>query len=149
MIASGGCSPAAASASSAVVAVVDVVAGAAEIRLQRAQELRLVVDDENPLSAHAGTSDRQLDDRQGEHERRALPLARLDPQPAAVRLREAARDRQTEPRAALVGLPGHAIERLEDLVVLLLGNPRPAVGDADQQLLASRVHAHVHRLVRR
>ena len=51
MIASGGCSAAALSASSAVVAVVDVVAGAAEVRLERAQELRLVVDDEHALAA--------------------------------------------------------------------------------------------------
>ena len=33
-----------------------VIARAAEVRLQRAQELRLVVDDEDPLTAHAAAS---------------------------------------------------------------------------------------------
>ena len=53
MTASGGRIAASASASSAVAAVIDLVARAAEVRRQRPQDLRLVVDDEDPRAAHA------------------------------------------------------------------------------------------------
>ena len=52
----------------------DLVAGAAERRLERAQDLRLVVDDEDARSAHAVGLDRHLDERKREHEGRALAL---------------------------------------------------------------------------
>ena len=78
----------------------DVVAGAAQGRLQRAQDLRLVVDDQDALAAHAAHPARLLDGGQRERERRALPGPRLGPDAPAVRLGEAARDREPEARAA-------------------------------------------------
>ena len=62
MIASGGCSAAVLSASSAVVAVTTSYPAPRRFVLQRAEELRLVVDDEDP--GHAGTGAGQLDERQ-------------------------------------------------------------------------------------
>ena len=91
---------------------VDVVASSAKVRAQRAKELRLVVDDEDPASC--GNRRRELDERQGEHERRPLAVTRLEPHPAAVRLGEAAGDRKPEARARLVGATCEAVERLED-----------------------------------
>ena len=91
----------------------------------------------------------QLDERQREHERGALPVARLEPQPAAVRLGEPARDRQPETGAGLVRLPVDAVERLEDPLSFLLGDPGAAIGHADEHLLPRRGDPHVDGLARR
>ena len=123
----------------------DVVARAAQVRLQRAEELRLVVDDEDARRAprHAGTRAGSSTSGQREHERRALALARLEPEAAAVRLREAARDRQPEARARLVGRPATRWNGSKTRSRSVLGNPRAAVGDADEHLLARRRDANV------
>ena len=73
-----------------------------------------------------------LGDRQGERERRAATLVRVDPDPAAVLLDDVAGDREPEPRAA-AGLgpqpcPVDLVEPLEDPV---LGGAR----DADAVIL--------------
>src|SRR5579862_2291154 len=73
----------------------------------------------------------------------------LDPDPAAVRLGETARDRQAESGPA--GRPGEraALERLEDPLRLTAGYPGPVVDDADQHLRTGLAHLYAHRLVER
>ena len=89
----------------------DLVARAAEVRLERPQDLRLVVDDEDAAShdVAAGCSAT----RERERERGALARPRLGPDAAAVRLGEAACDREPEPGARGPSSP-RAVERLED-----------------------------------
>ena len=127
----------------------DLVAGAAQARPQRAQDLLLVVDDEDarPL-AHAGTSAAGAA-RQREHERRALAGARLDREPAAVRLGEAARDREPEAGARRVAGASAALERLEDPLALV-GRRRPGPWSITRTSASDRRRGdlHAHRLVR-
>ena len=78
----------------------DLVAGAAQARPQRAQDLLLVVDDEDARRRHAGTSTRAGASGSASTNVGALPGVGLDPDPPAVRLGEAARDREAEARAA-------------------------------------------------
>ena len=100
----------------------DLVAGAAQVGLQRAQDLRLVVDDEDAAGAHAGL----LRDASGSASAITAPgLGALGPQPAAVRLGEAARDREPEPGAAVCARCRAALERLEDPLELGGGEPGP------------------------
>ena len=106
MIASGGCSAAELSASSAVVAVTTSYPA----------PRRFVCSARRNCGSSSTTRTRgrvmreprrgQLDGREREHERRPLARPRLEPEPAAVRLGEAPCDRQPEARPALVGPPG-------------------------------------------
>ena len=68
-----------------------------------------------------------------DHEGRALAGQRLGPDPAAVGLDEAARDRQAEPGAACRGRSARAVEGLEDALELVARDPGPAVADAQEQ----------------
>ena len=101
--ASGGRIAAAASAPSAVVGGLDLVAGAAEARAQRPQDLLLVVDDEDRGRRSRGDLDAAQLPASGEHERRALPGPRLDRRagrrsPRRSRARSRARGRRRASR---------------------------------------------------
>src|SRR5205823_9813792 len=75
-----------------------------------------------------------LDRRQGERERRALPGCGLDPQPSAVYLREAAGDREPEPRSTFAVATTAAVERLEDASLIRKRDPRAVVDHAHDDL---------------
>ena len=102
----------------------DLVARTAQRRSERPQDLRLVVDDEDPLPAHraspAGTS------TTGRASAKVAPWPGRDSAQirAAVRLDEAPRDRQPEagtgPRITVA-----PVERLEDPLELGPGSPGP------------------------
>src|SRR5581483_1177863 len=83
--------------------------------------------------------------RQRERERGAAPVRRLVPEPAAVQLREALRDREPEPGA---GLRWSVRERLEE--------PRgvgreagPVVDDTQHHLVLGRLAAHLDAIAGR
>ena len=95
---------------------VDGVAGVAQLHLERAQDLPLVVDDEHARAAHAGPPHRR---RARTRTSRRGPVVRLEPEAAAVHLEEAARDREPEPRAARAVRVRAARERLEDRLALV------------------------------
>ena len=116
----------------------DVVARATQACSQGAQDLLLVVDDEDAWAAHTATPVRGSWKR--EHEGRALPGARLDGQPAAVRLREAACDREAEARPRGVRSPRPPLKRLEDALALLRQHSRPVIDHANDALRRSRRH---------
>src|SRR5205814_2072600 len=80
-----------------------------------------------PGCRSCGGPRRVADRREGDRERRAAALLRLDPEPAAVELDEAARDREPEPRAA-------AVERLEDQRLLAGRDAGAVVRDAQDDL---------------
>ena len=116
----------------------DVVSGGAQARPQRAQDLTLVVHDEDARarrspdrlarSPMAGRVTKSRPDPEG-----------LGPHPPAVGLREPARDR--EPEAGAVDAAGRsALERREDAVPVHRGHPGPLVDDA---------HEHPARRLRR
>ncbi len=122
---------------------VDLVAGPAQARLQRAQDLLLVVDDEDARPTHVAYLG--LDRGQREHERRTLPRSRLGPDAAVVRLGESARDREAEPRPlpAAVRAP---LERLEDpLEIARSDTPSPRSTTRIENLGRSGRHVHAHR----
>ena len=102
----------------------DLVAGAAQARLQRAQDLRLVVDDED-VSGSCMPWKREDE----------MPAAAvLGPDARAVRLGEAARDREPEPGAARRAVA--ALERLEHAPRGPRARPGPVVVDVDEQLVS-------------
>ena len=118
-----------------------LVAGAAQVRLERAEDLRLVVDDEDALTAHAGTSTGSSTTGRASANDAPCPGARLRPEPPAVRLaRSRARSRARGPRLA-VALAGDAVEGLEDPLQLAPpGSPaRWSTTRIDQPPSASRV----------
>ena len=96
MIAAGGRIPAFISASCGCCGRVHGVARAAKLHLHGTKDLRLVVDDEDPSVAHLAATARDVCGRQRECERRAGIRPRLDPEPTAVQLREAARNRKSQ-----------------------------------------------------
>src|SRR4051794_15044803 len=111
---------------------------------------RTLNSESNDTSARAypldprGSLGRRLD-RQLDHERGRLVRQRLDPHPAAVGLHKAARDREPQTGAAVArGLGARAVERLEDPLLLGLGDAGPAVHDADQDAPADVARAHGH-----
>ncbi len=138
---------------------IDLEAGVAQDDAQRAQDLRLVVADQDALlRAHVPEAvrvghrlvapqelGRELDD-----EARALARERLDRHAPAVGLHEPAHDREPEPRAAVAGTrAAGAVERLEDAVALGGRDPGPAVDDADQQPPAGHAPADRDRVAAR
>ena len=118
--ASGGWSAAAASGLLGRRGGDDLVAGAAQGRLERPQDLRLVVDDEDRARSRRVPSPASLRAGRASANDAPCPATRLGPDAAAVRLREAAGDRETEPGAPRA-LATDAVERLEDPLELLLG----------------------------
>ena len=123
-------------------AVVDVEPGAPQRRAERAQDLRLVVDDQDPL-LHAGSS--AVTSTTGRASAKVAPWPGLDsaqtrPPFAAANPRAIARPK---PGArALVAVP--AIERLEDSLELARVEPRPLVDDPNDRLLPGGGDAHVN-----
>ena len=127
----------------------DVVPSATQVRLQRTQELRLVVDDEHALAGQVGTSTGSS--TAGSASTNDAPWPGRDstqsrPPFASAKPRAIARPRPGPRRS---GPPGHAVERLEDSLALLLRDPRPVIGDADEELLPRRADTHVDGLARR
>src|SRR6267378_5871382 len=86
---------------------------------------------------------RRLAGGQGEPEDGAAVAAVLAPDASAVGLDDGAADREPEPGAAA---RAHAVELLEDLALLAGRQPRPAVGDVHDDLVALATGLHVDRL---
>ena len=117
MTAAGGCAAAAASAAFGGLGGVDVEAGAAQRRAERAQDLRLVVDDEDAL-LHAGSS--AGTSTTGSASANVAPCpgrdsAQTRPPFAAAKPRAIA-----SPSPARSAVAAAAIERLEDAFELAL-----------------------------
>ncbi len=127
----------------------DLVAGAAQVRLQGAQELRLVVDDEDALAAHAGTS--AGSSTAGRASTNDAPWPPRDstqtrPSFASAKPRAIA---SPSPAPRWSGRPATRWNGSKIRSRSSSGIPGPAVGHPDEQLLPRRAHADVHRLVRR
>ena len=117
---------------------VDGVAGAAELELQRAQDLRLVVDDEDARAAHASTSAGSAT--------AGSARTNVAPPPGAASTQRRPPLRSTKPRAIASPSPeprspssrARADERLEDALALASRDSRAAVGDANDDLVVRR-----------
>src|SRR3954466_10262403 len=82
---------------------------------------------------------------QREPERRAALRARLGPDPSAVRLDDAAADRQSDAAALVAVLAVQTVERPEDPVGLGRGDPDPRVLDRHAHaVLALRLGTHAN-----
>ena len=150
MTASGGRIAAAASAASAVVGGLDLVAGAAQARPQRAQDLLLVVDDEHALRRSRRTAPARRRPGSDEHERRALAGARLDRRRGRRSPRRSrARSRARGPAPRRVAAARAALERLEDPLALVGRHARAVVDHAHERLRRRRGDLDAHRLARR
>src|SRR5205085_11276903 len=84
--------------------------------------------------------------RQRDHERAAATVLRLEPDPAAVRVHDLLRDRESEPRAAAVAPTGgvHAAEALEDPAPHRVRDPGSGVADGEPRLPAVPPRAPAH-----
>ena len=139
----GGRTAALSSASAAVDGRVDLEAGVAQDHPQRAQDLRLVVADQDALvRAHvpeavaSGTGSSRRSSSAGNSTTKLVPWPGSDstdtrPPLASTNPRTIASPR---PGAAVAGArAAGAVERLEDAVALGRRDPGPAVDDADEQ----------------
>ena len=126
---------------------VHLVAGAAERRLERAQDLRLVVDDEDAaMAAHASASTGTSTSGSASTKDAPCPCRDSAQTRPPFPFGEAPGDGEAEPAAAALAALGRAAERLEDALELRLGDARAAVDDAHEHLAAGRRHPDVHGL---
>ncbi len=139
--ASGGRRAAAVSASSRGGGSDDVVAGSPQRRLQRSQDLRLVVDDEDARPVHTEGSSTAGASGSASANEVPCPGTRLGPDAARVGLDEAAGDRKAEAGTSRRH-PADAMERLEDPLTFLFGQPGALVDDPDHHFAPRRGDAH-------
>src|SRR5919204_3898141 len=100
--------------------------------------------------AHGGSAGRRRPVGQVDAERRAAPLALLEPGAAAVQLGEAGDERQADADAGGVGGGvGPAPERLEDARPDLGRHPGAGVLDRQQHAVVGGPHPDPHRRLRR
>ena len=126
----------------------DLVAGAPQGRLERPQDLRLVVDDENPGRALTPAPSDGVG-ATGSASANDAPCPATDstqtrPAFASTNPRAIARP-SPAPRAAVAA---DAVERLEHPLELLLGQAGPVIDDPDDDLAPGRVDADAHGRLR-
>src|SRR5205085_11728471 len=93
--------------------------------------------------ALCGIPQRELD-----YETRALPHLRLDADAPAVQLEKAARDREPQARALVLGpCAGGAIERQKDALVFAARDSRPLIDDQHPYAVAHGAGAYRHGLL--